>query len=104
MSVAKRVSEEMETELGDKVGYAIRFEDVTGPKTVIKVNCFLCFQKQSYWNSLDTSHLGCLPCMTSFCNLLLILMVVEITTKLFFLGHKFYVNRDQYVYLDMIIC
>lgn len=47
MSVAKRVSEEMETELGDKVGYAIRFEDVTGPKTVIKVNCFLCFQKQS---------------------------------------------------------
>jgi pre-mRNA-splicing factor ATP-dependent RNA helicase DHX38/PRP16 len=38
MSVAKRVSEEMETELGDKVGYAIRFEDVTGPNTIIKVN------------------------------------------------------------------
>ncbi|CAH9108210.1 unnamed protein product [Cuscuta epithymum] len=36
MSVAKRVSEEMETALGDKVGYAIRFEDVTGPNTVIK--------------------------------------------------------------------
>lgn len=36
MSVAKRVSEEMETDLGDLVGYAIRFEDVTGPKTVIK--------------------------------------------------------------------
>ncbi|KAM3205935.1 pre-mRNA-splicing factor ATP-dependent RNA helicase DEAH7 [Capsicum annuum] len=36
MSVAKRVGEEMETELGDKVGYAIRFEDVTGPSTVIK--------------------------------------------------------------------
>ncbi|KAI4340648.1 hypothetical protein MLD38_025461 [Melastoma candidum] len=36
MSVAKRVSEEMESELGDKVGYAIRFEDVTGPHTVIK--------------------------------------------------------------------
>lgn len=36
MSVAKRVSEEMDTELGDKVGYAIRFEDVTGPGTVIK--------------------------------------------------------------------
>ncbi|KAK6270419.1 hypothetical protein POUND7_007524 [Theobroma cacao] len=36
MSVAKRVSEEMETELGDKVGYAIRFEDVTGPSTIIK--------------------------------------------------------------------
>ncbi|GLU04060.1 hypothetical protein SLE2022_212260 [Rubroshorea leprosula] len=36
MSVAKRVSEEMETELGDKIGYAIRFEDVTGPNTIIK--------------------------------------------------------------------
>ncbi|KAK0574070.1 hypothetical protein LWI29_017804 [Acer saccharum] len=36
MSVAKRVSEEMDTELGDKVGYAIRFEDVTGPNTIIK--------------------------------------------------------------------
>ncbi|KAL3679174.1 hypothetical protein R1sor_022130 [Riccia sorocarpa] len=36
MSIAKRVSEEMDCELGDKVGYAIRFEDVTGPNTVIK--------------------------------------------------------------------
>ncbi|KAI6679317.1 hypothetical protein NL676_033198 [Syzygium grande] len=36
MSVAKTVSEEMETDLGEKVGYAIRFEDVTGPNTVIK--------------------------------------------------------------------
>lgn len=29
MSVAKRVSEEMGCKLGDDVGYAIRFEDVT---------------------------------------------------------------------------
>ena len=29
MSVAKRVSEEMHVKLGDEVGYAIRFEDVT---------------------------------------------------------------------------
>jgi pre-mRNA-splicing factor ATP-dependent RNA helicase DHX38/PRP16 len=36
MSVAKRVSEEMGVELGEEVGYAIRFEDVTSPKTVIK--------------------------------------------------------------------
>lgn len=41
MSVAKRVSEEMETELGDLVGYAIRFEDVTGKNTVIKVICYI---------------------------------------------------------------
>ncbi|CAI7627952.1 unnamed protein product [Penicillium pancosmium] len=36
MSVAKRVSEEMEVDLGDEVGYAIRFEDCTSNKTVIK--------------------------------------------------------------------
>jgi pre-mRNA-splicing factor ATP-dependent RNA helicase DHX38/PRP16 len=29
MSVAKRVSEEMNCKLGDEVGYAIRFEDCT---------------------------------------------------------------------------
>ena len=29
MSVAKRVSEEMSVDLGDEVGYAIRFEDCT---------------------------------------------------------------------------
>eukprot|EP00968_Pinguiococcus_pyrenoidosus_P007880 scaffold536_cov250-Pinguiococcus_pyrenoidosus.AAC.29 len=36
MSVAARVSEEVGCELGTTVGYAIRFEDVTGPDTVIK--------------------------------------------------------------------
>ncbi|XP_072388700.1 pre-mRNA-splicing factor ATP-dependent RNA helicase PRP16 [Diabrotica undecimpunctata] len=36
MSVAKRVSDEMGTHLGDEVGYAIRFEDCTSEKTVIK--------------------------------------------------------------------
>lgn len=36
MSVAKRVSEEMEVPLGDEVGYAIRFEDCTSKKTTIK--------------------------------------------------------------------
>ncbi|KAI9008391.1 P-loop containing nucleoside triphosphate hydrolase protein [Gaertneriomyces semiglobifer] len=36
MSVAKRVSEEMECKLGSKVGYAIRFEDCTSEETVIK--------------------------------------------------------------------
>ena len=29
MSVAKRVSEELDVPLGEEVGYAIRFEDVT---------------------------------------------------------------------------
>lgn len=36
MSVAKRVSEEMGVELGEEVGYAIRFEDLTTSNTVIK--------------------------------------------------------------------
>ncbi|KDN53494.1 P-loop containing nucleoside triphosphate hydrolase protein [Tilletiaria anomala UBC 951] len=36
MSVAKRVSEEMECELGGTVGYSIRFEDCTSPQTRIK--------------------------------------------------------------------
>ena len=36
MSVAKRVSEEVGTKLGDKVGYAIRFESLVGEDTVIK--------------------------------------------------------------------
>ena len=36
MSVAKRVSEEMEVPLGSTVGYAIRFEDCTSKETSIK--------------------------------------------------------------------
>ena len=36
MSVAKRVAEEFGCDLGQEVGYTIRFEDCTGPSTVIK--------------------------------------------------------------------
>lgn len=36
VSVAKRVADEMNVELGQEVGYTIRFEEVTSPKTVIK--------------------------------------------------------------------
>ncbi|PBP16091.1 ATP-dependent RNA helicase DHX8 [Diplocarpon rosae] len=36
MSVAKRVSEEVGCELGQEVGYTIRFEDCTSPSTKIK--------------------------------------------------------------------
>jgi pre-mRNA-splicing factor ATP-dependent RNA helicase DHX38/PRP16 len=41
MSVAKRVSEEMEVKLGGLVGYAIRFEDCTSDETVIKCQYLL---------------------------------------------------------------
>ena len=36
MSVAQRVSEEMDCSLGQEVGYSIRFEDCSGPKTLLK--------------------------------------------------------------------
>ena len=39
MSVAKRVSEELDVPLGDEVGYAIRFEDVT-----CEVSAITCFE------------------------------------------------------------
>jgi len=49
MSVAKRVSEEMECKLGSLVGYAIRFEDCTTPET--KIKCGLLFVFESNWSS-----------------------------------------------------
>lgn len=36
MSVAKRVAEEVGCQLGEEVGYTIRFEDITSPSTKIK--------------------------------------------------------------------
>ncbi|GJD01566.1 helicase associated domain-containing protein [Colletotrichum higginsianum] len=36
MSVAQRVADEMDVELGEEVGYSIRFEDRTGPNTILK--------------------------------------------------------------------
>lgn len=36
MSVAQRVADEMDVNLGEEVGYSIRFEDMTGPKTMLK--------------------------------------------------------------------
>ncbi|OXV09632.1 hypothetical protein Egran_02599 [Elaphomyces granulatus] len=36
MSVAQRVAAEMDVTLGEEVGYSIRFEDMTGPKTILK--------------------------------------------------------------------
>lgn len=36
MSVAQRVADEMDVELGQEVGYSIRFEDNTSPKTILK--------------------------------------------------------------------
>src|SRR5690606_5774880 len=51
MSVAKRVSEEMEVKLGGLVGYAIRFEDCTSKETVIK--CKPCNSQGFIWYTND---------------------------------------------------
>lgn len=40
MSVAKRVSDEMGTDLGQEVGYAIRFEDCTSEVSVFSPKSF----------------------------------------------------------------
>ena len=36
MSIAARVADEMDVSMGAEVGYTIRFEDRTGPSTVLK--------------------------------------------------------------------
>merc|ERR1712166_879445 len=36
MSVAQRVADEMDVQIGEQVGYNIRFEDVTSPQTILK--------------------------------------------------------------------
>ncbi|WCJ22352.1 RNA helicase family protein [Euphorbia peplus] len=36
MSVSRRVADEMDVTIGEEVGYSIRFEDCSGPKTVLK--------------------------------------------------------------------
>ncbi len=40
MSVAQRVSEEMDVQLGQEIGYSIRFEDCTSVKTLLKYEIF----------------------------------------------------------------
>ncbi len=36
MSIAQRVAEEMDVQLGEEVGYSVRFEDKTSNKTLLK--------------------------------------------------------------------
>lgn len=36
ISIARRVAEEMDVELGQQVGYSVRFDECTGEKTVLK--------------------------------------------------------------------
>jgi pre-mRNA-splicing factor ATP-dependent RNA helicase DHX38/PRP16 len=59
MSVAKRVSEEVGTKLGDLVGYSIRFEDVTSSKTIIKYMTDGVLLRESL-NSGDIEQYSCI--------------------------------------------
>ena len=36
MSVSARVADEMDVKLGETVGYTIRFDDLSGPSTILK--------------------------------------------------------------------
>lgn len=42
MSVARRVADEMDCEIGQQVGYSIRFEECSSPKTILKCACARC--------------------------------------------------------------
>lgn len=42
-SVAQRVADEMDVVLGQEVGYSIRFEDCSSPKTILKYKAFNVF-------------------------------------------------------------
>ncbi|KAK0895600.1 DEAH-box RNA helicase prp16 [Friedmanniomyces endolithicus] len=59
MSVAKRVSEEMEVKLGGTVGYAIRFEDCTSKETAIKYMTDGVLLRESLTNS-DLDQYTCI--------------------------------------------
>ena len=59
MSVAKRVSEEMECKLGSTVGYAIRFEDCTSKETAIKYMTDGVLLRESLTNS-DLDQYSCI--------------------------------------------
>lgn len=43
MSVAQRVADEMDVTIGQEVGYSIRFEDCSGPRTALKYHFFYLF-------------------------------------------------------------
>lgn len=50
MSVAQRVADELDVMIGQEVGYTIRFEDCTSPRTVLKLvkDCNSKFLSQAF--------------------------------------------------------
>ena len=63
-SFTQRVSEEMDVELGEEVGYAIRFEDLTSARTVIKYMTDGVLLRESLrFVSVDFSFILYIPCV-----------------------------------------
>lgn len=90
MSVAQRVSEEMDCSLGQEVGYSIRFEDCSGPKTLLKYmtdgEYFIHVFSTILYDFLRSPVQQSYPCMLS-------------VTNFFTSGHSFfrYVTPRSYV-------
>lgn len=63
MSVAKRVADEMDVQLGAQVGYSIRFEELTSPSTIVK--CVLLREHTSCLRSLQVPLRSLEACMLS---------------------------------------
>jgi pre-mRNA-splicing factor ATP-dependent RNA helicase DHX16 len=59
MSVAARVAQEMNVRLGGEVGYSIRFEDCTSPKTVVKFMTDGMLLRE-FLNSPDLAEYSCI--------------------------------------------
>ena len=56
MSVARRVAEEMDVNAGEEVGYSIRFEEATGPKTFLKYSTDGKLRKIAYMSDFPTKR------------------------------------------------
>lgn len=105
MSVAKRVSDEMGTQLGDEVGYAIRFEDCTSENTVIKYMTDGILLRESLREAdldhysaviMDEAHERSLSTDVLFGLLREVSFIFFISTILYFLKIKFH---PPYIYL-----
>lgn len=72
MSVARRVAEEMDVELGEEVGYSIRFEECSSNKTIIKyatlstaIMITLCCRRQGIGTVGSVKYVLLMPCSIS---------------------------------------
>lgn len=75
MSVATRVAQELDVVLGEEVGYTIRFEDCTGPKTKLKYMTDGMLLREAMTDPLLERYVSCL--MSCMCLALYILLNIH---------------------------